>query len=41
MAGRISGESNEDFNGTLANIKEKLMSMPTTTTRVKLTNARI
>ena len=40
MAGRISEESNEAFNGTLATVKSKLKSMPTTVTRVEVTNAR-
>ena len=40
MAGRISEESNEAFNGTLADIKAMLRCMPTTTTRVEVTNAR-
>ena len=40
MTGRISEESNEAFNGTLANVKSKLKSMPTTATRVEVTNAR-
>ena len=40
MTGRISEESNEAFNGTLATVKSKLKSMPTTATRVEVTNAR-
>ena len=40
MTGRISEESNEAFNGTLADIKTRLRCMPTTSARVAVTNAR-
>jgi hypothetical protein len=40
MAGRISEESNEAFNGTLAEVKSRLRCMPTTEKRVEVTNAR-
>ena len=40
MAGRISEESNEAFNGTLAEVKARLRCMPTTEKRVEVTNAR-
>ena len=40
MAGRISEESNEAFNATLAEIKRRLRCMPTTSTRIEVTNAR-
>ena len=40
MAGRISEESNEAFNTTLANVKTRLRCMPTTSTRIETTNAR-
>ena len=40
MAGRISEESNEAFNATLAEIKGRLRCMPVTSTRIKVTNAR-
>ena len=40
MAGRISEESNEAFNGTLAEVKARLRCMPTTEQRVEVTNAR-
>ena len=40
MTGRISEESNEAFNATLANVKSRLRCMPTTSTRIETTNAR-
>ena len=40
MTGRISEESNEAFNGTLARVKERLRCMPTTITTIEVTNAR-
>ena len=40
MTGRISEESNEAFNGTLADIKTRLRCMSTTSARVEVTNAR-
>ena len=41
MTGRISEESNEAFNGTLADIKTRLQCMSTTSARVEVTNARM
>ena len=40
MAGRISEESNKTFNSTLVDIKTRLRTIPTTTTRIEVTNAR-
>jgi len=40
MAERVSEESNEAFNLTLADIKTRLRCMPTTTIHVEVTNAR-
>ena len=40
MSGRVSEESNEAFNGTLAKVKALLRCMPGTIQRVELTNAR-
>ena len=40
MTGRISEESNEAFNGTLADIKTRMLCMSTTSARVEVTNAR-
>ena len=40
MTGRISEESNKAFNVTLAEIKKQLRCMPTTMTRIEVTNAR-
>jgi hypothetical protein len=40
MTGRISEESNEAFNATLAHVKTRLRCMPTTSTRIETTNAR-
>ena len=40
MAGRISEESNEAFNATLAEIKKRLRCMPTILTRIEVMNAR-
>ena len=36
---RVSKESNEAFNGALANIKTRLRCMPTLATRFEVTNA--
>ena len=41
MAGRVSEESNELFNGVLMLVKRLLASMPVTVVRVELINARI
>ena len=40
MARRISEESNEAFNSTLADIKIRLRTMSTTSTRKEVTNTR-
>ena len=40
MTGRISEESNEGFNGTLADIKERLRCMPSHKERIHLTSAQ-
>ena len=40
MSGKISEESNEDFNGTLNNVKSLLQCMPSTTDRINITTAR-
>ena len=40
MVDRISKESNGVFNATLADIKTRLQCMPTTSTRVEVTNTR-
>ena len=39
ISDRISGESSEIFNATLAHVKSRLRCMPTTSTRIE-TNAR-
>jgi len=39
MTGRVSEESNKSFNGTLAEIKDRLKSMPGTKQRIGVTNS--
>ena len=39
MAGRVSEESNDSFNGTLAEIKDRLKSMPGTKQQIGVTNS--
>ena len=39
MTGRVLEESNESFNGTLAEIKDHLKSMPGTKQRIGVTNS--
>ena len=40
MAGHISEESNKGFNGTLADINERLKCMPSAKERIHLTSTR-
>jgi len=40
MTGRVSEESNESFNATLAEIKYRVKCMPMTQKRIEITNAR-
>ena len=40
MTGRVSEESNESFNATLAEIKYRLKCMPLTKQRIEITNAQ-
>ena len=40
MTGRVSEESNESFNATLAEIKDRVKTMASHTQRIEITNAR-